>query len=86
MQNDAVNYRRVPYCQISRKLRGVEILSAAKLTKIEQDMANLKICYELTPTELKTTHICPHCHYNLDQVLNVAGQLDNLDVLGLMIW
>ena len=64
-----------------RKLRGVEILSAAKLTKIEQDMANLKVCYELTPTELKTTHICPHCHYNLgDQVPNVAGQLDNLDI------
>lgn len=64
-----------------RKLRGIEILSAAKLTKIEQDMANLKVCYELTPTELKTTHICPHCHYNLgDQVPNVAGQLDNLDI------
>lgn len=64
-----------------RKLRGVEILSAAKLTKIEQDMANLKVCYELTPTELKTTPICPHCHYNLgDQVPNVAGQLDNLDI------
>lgn len=64
-----------------RKLRCVEILSAAKLTKIEQDMANLKVCYELTPTELKTTHICPQCHYNLgDQVPNVAGQLDNLDI------
>ena len=64
-----------------RKLRGVEILSVAKLTKIEQDMANLKVCYELTPTELKTTHICPHCGYHLgDPVLNVAGQLDNLDI------
>lgn len=64
-----------------RKLRCVEILSAAKLTKIEQDMANLKVCYELTPTELTPTHICPHCHYNLgDQVPNVAGQLDNLDI------
>lgn len=64
-----------------RKLRGVEILSAAKLTKIEQDMANLKVCYGLTPTELKTTHICPHCGYHLgDPVPNVAGQLDNLDI------
>lgn len=64
-----------------RKLRGVEILSVAKLTKIEQDMANLKVCYELTPTELKTAHICPHCGYHLgDPVLNVAGQLDNLDI------
>lgn len=63
-----------------RKMRSIEILSAAKLTKIEQDLANLKTCYELVPTELKTTHICPRCHYNLgDQVPNVAGQLDNLD-------
>lgn len=64
-----------------RKLRSIEILSAAKLTKIEQDMANLKVCYEQTPTELKTNHICPHCHYNLgEQAPNVAGQLDNLDI------
>ena len=63
-----------------QKLRSIEILSAAKLTKIEQDMANLKVCYELTPTELKTTYICPHCHYNLgEQVPNVTGQLDNLE-------
>lgn len=63
-----------------RKLRSIEILSGAKLTAIEQDMADLKVCYELTPTELKTSHICPHCHYNIgDRVPNVAGRLDNLE-------
>lgn len=63
-----------------RKLSVIEILSVAKLRKIEQDVANLKVCYELTPTELKTTPTCPHCHYNLgDQVPNVAGQLDDLE-------
>lgn len=63
-----------------RKLRSIEILSGAKLTAIEQDMAGLKVCYELTPTELKTSHICPHCHYNIgDRVSNVAGRLDNLE-------
>ena len=63
-----------------RKLRSIEILSGAKLTAIEQDMANLKVCYELTPTELKISHICPHCHYNIgDRVSNVAGRLDNLE-------
>ncbi|WP_312640283.1 DUF6079 family protein [Hydrogenoanaerobacterium sp.] len=64
-----------------RKLRGIEILSGAKLTAIEQDMAELKVCYELTPTELKTSHICPHCHYILgDKAKNVSGQLDNIDI------
>ena len=64
-----------------RKLRSIEILSAAKLVAIEQDMANLKVCYELTPTELKSSHICPHCHYSLgDKAANVAGQLDNIEI------
>ena len=63
-----------------RKLRNIEILSGAKLTAIEQDMADLKVCYELTPTELKVSHICPHCHYNIgDRVPNVVGRLDNLE-------
>ena len=64
-----------------RKLRSIEILSGAKLTAIEQDMADLKVCYELTPVELKTNHICPHCHYNYgDKAKNVSGQLDNIDI------
>lgn len=64
-----------------RKLRSIEILSGAKLTAIEQDMADLKVCYELTPVELKTSHICPHCHFIYgDKAKNVAGQLDNLDI------
>lgn len=64
-----------------RKLRGIEILSSAKLGKIEQDMAGLKVCYELTPTELKVSPICPHCRYSLeDKAKNVTGQLDNLEI------
>ena len=63
-----------------RKLREIDILSGAKLTEIEQDLAALKVCYELTPTELKTTPICPHCHYSLeDKAKNIYGQLDNLE-------
>jgi len=63
-----------------RKLRSIEILPGAKLTAIEQDMADLKVCYELTPTELKTSHICPHCHYSFgDKAKNVAGHLENLE-------
>ncbi|MDD6488465.1 MAG: DUF6079 family protein [Clostridia bacterium] len=64
-----------------RKLRSIEILSAAKLTDIETEMSSIKVCYELTPEELKTTHICPHCRYHLDdKVKPVYGQLDNLEI------
>jgi energy-coupling factor transporter ATP-binding protein EcfA2 len=64
-----------------RKMRSIEILSAAKLTDIETDMSGLKVCYELTPEELKSSHICPHCRYHLDdKVKNVFGQLDNIEI------
>lgn len=64
-----------------RKLRGIEILSSAKLGELEQDMARLKVCYELTPTELKTSPICSHCRYSLeDKAKNVMGQLDSLEI------
>lgn len=64
-----------------RKLRGIEILSSAKLGELEQDMASLKVCYELTTTELKSSPICPHCRYSLgDKTKNVYGQLDNLEI------
>lgn len=64
-----------------RKLRSIELLSAAKLTDIETDMSGLKVCYELTPEELKSSHICPHCRYHLDdKVKNVYGQLDNIEI------
>jgi len=63
-----------------RKLRTIEILSSAKLTVIEQDLSELKVCYELTPTELKTSPVCPHCRYNLgDKTKNIFGQLDNIE-------
>ena len=64
-----------------KKLRTIEILSSAKLTAIEQELSELKVCYELTPEELKTSPVCPHCRYNLgDKVKNVFGQLDNLEI------
>ncbi|MCC8150845.1 MAG: DUF6079 family protein [Lachnospiraceae bacterium] len=65
-----------------RKLRSIEIFSGAKLTAIEQDMADLIICYELTPTELRATPFCPHhCGYRLDdKSKNIHGQLDNLEI------
>lgn len=64
-----------------RKLRGIQILSGAKLTELEQDMAGLKVCYSLSPTDLKTSPICPHCRFSLeDRAKNVFGQMDNLEI------
>ena len=34
-----------------RKLKGIEILSGAKLSELEQSMAELKVCYSLTPQD-----------------------------------
>ena len=64
-----------------RKLKGIQILSGAKLSELEQDMANLKVCYSLSPSDLKASPICPHCRFSLeDKAKNVYGQLDNLEI------
>ena len=64
-----------------KKLRTIDILSAAKLTDLEQDIANLKVCYELTTVELKSSHICTHCRFSLDdKAKNIIGQLDHLEM------
>ena len=63
-----------------RKLRGIEILSGAKLSELEQNIAGLKVCYSLTPQELKSSPICPHCRFNLeDKTKNVSGQMEHLE-------
>lgn len=63
-----------------KKLRGIEIVSSAKLSAIEHDLSGLTVCFELTPEELKSTPVCPHCRYQIgDQAKNVYGQLDNIE-------
>ena len=63
-----------------KKLRSIEIVSSAKLSQIEQDLSALRVCYELTPEELKANPICPHCRYSVgDPVKNVHGQLDDIE-------
>ena len=64
-----------------KKLRGIEILSVAKLTDLENELSDLKVCYELTPEELKSSPVCPHCHFHLDgNVKPVFGKLDNIEM------
>ena len=63
-----------------KKLRSISILSAAKLTDIENDLASLKVCYSLTPAEMQHFSVCPHCRYSLgDKVKNVHGQLEAIE-------
>lgn len=62
-----------------KKLRSIDILSTAKLSEIETDLANLKICYDLTREDMKKSHICK-CGFTLeDRSKNVFGQLDNIE-------
>lgn len=70
-----------------RKLKGIEILSGAKLSELEQSMAELKVCYSLTPQDLKSSPICPHCRFSLeDKAKNVAGQMEQMeDHIDLMV-
>lgn len=63
-----------------KKLRNIEIFSGAKLSELEQSMTELKVCYRLTPQELKTSPICPHCRFSLeDHAKNVSGQIEYLE-------
>jgi hypothetical protein len=61
------------------KLHDLTILPGAKLTELETSMANIQICYELTPTELNNSPFCRHCNFRLDKdEPNVNGRLGQI--------
>lgn len=63
-----------------KKLHAITILPGAKLTDFETSIANIKVCYELTPTELKCNPFCPHCDFRLDKAEpNVNGRLNQIE-------
>ncbi|MBS4024829.1 MAG: hypothetical protein KGZ96_04035 [Clostridia bacterium] len=63
-----------------KRLKTIDILSTAKLTEIETMLANLKVCYELTPAMLKSSHICTKCGFMMaESGVSVAGQLDSIE-------
>lgn len=50
------------------------------MTDLENELSELKVCYELTPEELKTSPVCPHCHFRLDDNAKpVHGKLNNIE-------
>lgn len=63
-----------------KRLKAIDILSTAKLTDIETALANLKVCYELTPAMLKSSYICPKCGLKMGEgSVTVSGQLDFIE-------
>lgn len=63
-----------------RRLKSIGILSASKVEVIEKDLASLKVCFELTPEMLKTTHFCTKCNFIIGgNDLPVKGKLDELE-------
>lgn len=62
------------------KLSVIDILPETKLAAIEQKMANLKVCYGLTESELKDNPTCNHCRFALgDSSTNVNGVLSSVE-------
>ncbi|HOC09940.1 MAG TPA: DUF6079 family protein, partial [Bacillota bacterium] len=47
---------------------------------VERELSPLKVCFELTPDQLKQSHICPHCHLKpSDNEVPVKGRLDIIE-------
>ena len=65
-----------------KKLRSLgTILSTSKLVNIENDLADLTTCYELTETEMGESHSCPHCNFLLgDNSKGVTGRISNIQL------
>ena len=63
-----------------KRLKTLSIFSAAKIDVLEKDLAGLKICYELTPDMLKTTHFCTKCNFLMgESEVPVKGKLDTIE-------
>ncbi len=63
-----------------KRLRSLDILSGSKLTAIENELAALKVCFELTPEMLKTSTFCPKCGFQLNESIPpVKGVLESIE-------
>lgn len=63
-----------------RKLSTIDILSSPKFTDIERSLTSLAVCYTLTPADLKSKSVCPHCNLKLDnESKSVHGQLGYIE-------
>lgn len=63
-----------------KKLKSIETLPTRQLNDIEDELAHLKTCYELTKAELENNYYCPHCKFSLgSDDLSKAGRLNNIE-------
>ena len=63
-----------------KKLKTLSIFSAAKVDAIDNELASLKVCYDLTSDLLKTTHFCTKCNFVLSgSDVPVKGKLSDIE-------
>jgi hypothetical protein len=63
-----------------KRLKAINIFSVSKLDNIEKDLAELKVCFELTPEMLKNNHFCPKCRFVMGETeIPVKGRLDVIE-------
>ncbi len=69
-----------------KKLKALSIFSAAKVDAIDNELASLKVCYDLTTDMLKTTHFCTKCNFVLGgsdvpvkgKIADIEDRIDSL--------
>jgi len=59
-----VTLMRDPRLEQLKRLATIELIPASALTDLQNRLAALKSCFNLTEQELQATPLCPHCHFN----------------------
>jgi len=54
------------YDKLKRLSEIDEVLATSKLNNIMTDISGLKVCYDLTPETMKSSHICTSCGFQLN--------------------
>lgn len=64
-----------------KKLTNIEdILPTAKLQNVQNKIAGLKTCYNLTQQDMDNKFMCPHCQFNPTEIGNpIHGVLDSIE-------
>lgn len=69
--------------EILDRLKELSIFSSGKVKSIKEDLAAVRVCYELTTDMLQTSHNCQKCHFLMGS--DELPAKNRLDSLGLRI-